>query len=406
MYAPPAIDNKGRIVNNILQRLRSVVRFSVAVLFWLHGLFLLYFPAPPLARWAHKLHLDVSEFLVIFTLALLTVLSSYGLRKFSFDIAYIYFFPFIAVYYLGRIFFSAGKAAFVALQSSQHSGGKEGPTAEAKVLEAKVVPALGPSEKPPPPVERRNIWRGFLSNVWRPFRQFALLWCLLLLLSSKLLLVWLALAVVLFQLGRVLARVAAIAVFSLKWLTGLDERIRAYLEDSLQKLASLPADAELVGDTTIIVGAALLARLAVRFFQNRKQISFGLVVLSVVFFAVVYLYLGLLFSFVYYGLARVQSVPYAWSSALVTSIFIPAAYGDLPANVWLKLVGGIHWVCVIALGTGAVLAYFQKKLDEVYGVAQLVRSRLETPEIKFKLEFFEKRIRTVPAPQQAPTKPP
>jgi hypothetical protein len=105
---------------------------------------------------------------------------------------------------------------------------------------------------------------------------------------------------------------------------------------------------------------------------------------------------------VYYGLARVQSVPYTWSSALVESLFIPAAYTDLPANACIKLAGGIHWIVVVALGFGAIFAYFQKKLSEVCGVAQLIRGRLEIPEIKLKLDVLEQKLRTPPIPQQAP----
>jgi len=68
-------------MNKVLQGLRRIVRFVVAAMFWLHALCLVYFPAPPLARWADKLHLNMPETIVVFALALLTVLSSYGLRK-------------------------------------------------------------------------------------------------------------------------------------------------------------------------------------------------------------------------------------------------------------------------------------------------------------------------------------
>ncbi len=83
----------------------------------------------------------------------------------------------------------------------------------------------------------------------------------------------------------------------------------------------------------------------------------------------IYIYLGFLFSFVYYGTAKVQSIHLSWPNALVTSLFIPFAFSDLPINVWLKLAAGIHCTVIVAVGAGTLINYLARRAEDLENAA-------------------------------------
>ena len=86
-----------------LKATRGTLRFAVAALFWLNALFLFRLTPPVLAPASQFLHLEVPEIIVLFFLIMAAVLSTYGLGSIALDLLYIYFFPFVLVYYLVRV---------------------------------------------------------------------------------------------------------------------------------------------------------------------------------------------------------------------------------------------------------------------------------------------------------------
>jgi len=388
-------------VNKALQGFRVVLRFVAGVAFWLHALLLIYIPTPPISLLAAKFHLKAAEFLIIFLLGLFTGLWSYGVKRFTVDLVYIYFFPFVFLYYLVRTLFTGGVFVYRLFRPRTETTG----AADAATAAKKGIQASDEARKELPGAARKGIlWKNVLISLTRPIRQFSLLWCLLLLLSSNRVLIWTALVVVLFHLLKLLWKVLGLAVFSIKWLMRIEEDIRNFAESLLTRVAALPRDLELTQDLRVLVGKAVALRLGVQLLRNRREISIGIVVVSLCAFTVLYLYLALLFSFAYYGIARVESIPYSWSLALVTSIFIPAAYTDLPPNLWMKFVGGTHWFVVVILGVGVVIAYFQKKLQEVYRVAEVLRDRFEDPEMRTAIDALQEKLKATPPPVGPPPK--
>jgi len=233
-----------------------------------------------------------------------------------------------------------------------------------------------------------SIWKKIVTDMSRPFRQFTLLWCLLLLLTSHLTLFWIALLIVLAHLFRALLRILRFAVFSMSWLTQLEDKLKNYAEGLVGRILATREEEE--NPQNVGLRNTLAALTALKFgigiLQNRKRVAQWLFVLGLFVFGAIYLYLSTLFAFAYYGLARVQSIPYTWSEAFVASIFIPAAYGDLPPNVWLKTLGGLHWFFVVAIGIGTVVGYFQRKLDSLHAAADAIGTRLENEKVKQRIE--------------------
>jgi hypothetical protein len=76
-----------------------------------------------------------------------------------------------------------------------------------------------------------------------------------------------------------------------------------------------------------------------------------------------YIYIAILFSFSYYGIARVSGVPYSWPEGLLTSIFIPFFISDLPRIFPIRLLGGIHYTLVLVVGIGTIVNFLHGKMD-------------------------------------------
>jgi hypothetical protein len=88
-------------------------------------------------------------------------------------------------------------------------------------------------------------------------------------------------------------------------------------------------------------------------------------VLGIFFFGSIYTYVAVLFSFAYYGIARVSGVSYSWPDAMLTSVFIPFFISDLPKILAVKLLGGIHCLLVVVVGIGTIVNFLRRKLDDI-----------------------------------------
>lgn len=366
-------------MSNLLASVRRVVRFFAASVIWLHALALLSLPRPSIREWAANVHLNVYEASIIFLLALLSVLWSYGLTKFALDLTYIYFFPLILLYYLARLGYHFFRFITRLFWPNE-------PTAREQDNPLEVSPSI---PIPAPPLAEKKegklfTWESLWLNASRPFRQFTILWCLLLLLSSNTWLIRGALVIVIFHLFRTIGRILRITVFSITWLAQLEERLKRWGENLIAVVLAGSKRTEIEKDIELknaVVSLSAL-RIGIAALKERRRLAQFVLALGLLVFVVVYFYLSLLFAFAYYGLARVQAVPYSWGEAFVTSVFIPLMVGDLPRNVWLKSLGGLHAVFVVLLGIGTVVGYLQRKLDSLRDAAETLSTVLEKDEVR------------------------
>jgi hypothetical protein len=72
-----------------------------------------------------------------------------------------------------------------------------------------------------------------------------------------------------------------------------------------------------------------------------------------------YVYIALLFSFTYYGIARVSGVLYSWTDALIASLFIPFFVTELPKLPVFRILGGLHCSLILAIGFGTFPIIFK-----------------------------------------------
>lgn len=380
----------------LLRKIRKLIRFVAALTIWAHGLAVLPAYQPPFRNWAAAVKLTESEAVLIFILALLSVLWSYGLANFALDLGYIYIFPFVLLYYIIRMLLRVIRFLYDTFSQEKVTGlaiPAVPPGTEAHSATPRALAAPSETGKAQPP------WKKLLLEVSRPVRQFTLLWGLLLLLSSKPWILWIALTVVILHLFRALFKILILTVFSIRWLSGLEDRLKAYAEGLIAKVldASQRREADKQADIRKWLGTLISLKMAAAVLASKRLVAQSVLALGFLTFAVIYAYISLLFSFAYYGLARVLSITFSWGQALVTSIFIPIMVTALPHNTWLLLLGGIHALFVIFLGVGTVLRFLGKKLDAVKNTAESLNAQLEKEDIKTAMVQMAKEL-NIPYP--------
>src|SRR5260370_5956555 len=161
-------------MSSLLNRLRKLLRFFAASALWSHALLFMTIPAPRIADWAARLHLTSQETWVVLLLAIFSVLSSYGIKRFAVDLIYIYFFPFIFLFLIARLSYRLFRFFFLQQKSSESAIVKPPPNAAALEIQT-VQGATAQSESKEVPRASRTL-KSFLREASRPFRQFTLLW--------------------------------------------------------------------------------------------------------------------------------------------------------------------------------------------------------------------------------------
>lgn len=371
----------------LLSKLRKCIRFFLAGLLWLHALFVFRLPSPNLPRVAGSLHMTTSEALVFGLLVAFSVLAAYGYGRVIGDLFYIYFFPFVLIY-LGC------KWLYRGLVSVNRFCAAGIPRDQLIVLPTVKVVNAPPTDNAKAETAKKGI--GFAeirSALTRPFRQFTLLWCFLLLFTTHTRLLQLALGIVVIHIVYILVAILRLTLGFGGVLTRLETYIRTTTETLLAKVAFVTresaANDDLRNTWTRISGI----KMGLMLLRNKQLVSRWAAVLGTMFLGCMYAYVAFLFSFVYYGAAHLQSIPFAWPSALVDSAFIPFAFSDLPANVWLKLIGGVHGMVILAVTAGTILNYFTRRAEDLQKVAIVLSDRFANEDVQERLSIVEEKFK-------------
>jgi hypothetical protein len=340
------------------------------------------------------IHLTLSEMTLFVLLVLFSVLCSSGWWNTVKSTLYIYFFPFLL---LGRFFvllFLALKGINAWFSRDQPAGGE--PTlVELMVLPDQVatVPqavVVQPAVSAAPAAKRRP---AALSMVTRPFRSFTVLWCALLLFATHNLVLWLSFAVVLCILALRILTILKLTLFSRSWLEKVGASIYIRLNVMLGMLASITPKTEVNKELKELWRQVNLWERVARFLGNKYLLSRWASLLVGVFYLCIYVYIALLFSFVYFGIARVSGLKLAWSEAAVDSIFILVYVKDLPKTSFMKVAGGVQWALIVISGFGTFWNYFHKRLEEVHTGAIKVGGLLTDETVRAKYKLLESKVK-------------
>lgn len=227
-------------------------------------------------------------------------------------------------------------------------------------------------------------------------------------LSSNIWLVWVALIIVVLHLVRTLFKILVLTVFSMRWLSGLEDKLKAYADGLIARVIEASERGETDGSKQAEARKWLISlvglKSAAAILASKRLVAQSVMVLGFLAFAAIYAYLSLLFSFAYYGVAHVQSIILPWGQALVISIFIPFMVTALPHNAWLLLLGGLHAAFVFFLGLGTILGYLGRKLDSFKNAAESLTSQLEREEVMKAMAHLAKELNyPLPSPDTPPT---
>ena len=378
-----------------------MTRVAVAVILWAHAIFLFDVPRASLAPLFYRLHTSAGEVTVLALIAGFSVLTSYGWGNVAVDLIYVYFFPFICLYYLAR-------RAVISLGSpAVNTGPTESSEPPPYYVQIPWPALIAPSPRVAKPVAEpasaeqinESLRNRVARHALRPFRHFTLLWCLLLLLTTHRWLLSAALVVVSVQLLVFLTGIA-LSFTSNGWLSKFSQAFQQESEKLIRTVTE--ANAEVTQEVRNAWVSLRVYLMGVYFLQDRRRAAQWAVFLGGVTFIIIYLYLALLFSFEYYGIARLERVPLAWGDALITSVFIPIAYSDLPHTKLLRLASGIQWACVVALGASTFFSIFRKKLEPLYAVANAITRKMEEEEVKTTLIVLKDKLTQPPPPPGHP----
>ena len=218
------------------------------------------------------------------------------------------------------------------------------------------------------------------------------LWCILLLVTTHRAVVWLCLVVVLAHLARKIFYILKILLFSDPWLRKVGPALLAGLNTAFAALAAVTSDAAPTNELKNLWNQLNIWRKILDFLKDSYVLSRWAWFLGIVSLGFIYIYIAVLFSFAYYGIARVNNVSFLWSDALVSSLFIPFFVSDLPKMTAIRLLGGMHCLLVVAVGIGTVANFLHRKLDAVRSTATEYCDRFADQSVQEKYRILEQKF--------------
>ncbi len=382
---------------NLFEGVRRATTFLLATFLWLHALFFLNVQSAFISKCAQLLRLTSSELVLFALLVIFSFLAASGFWGTVRSLLYIYSFPFVLIgyaFYLCFLLLRRVNRWFKAQATPQLGNSlvaEPSASATIPVLVASSESRAGAKE------EIAELLRFLL----RPFQRFMLLWCILLLVTTHVVVVWLCLAVVLAQLARKIFFLLKILLFSDPWLRKIGSALPAGLNTALAGLAAVTLDAAPKNELQNLWNQLKLWRKILEFLRDPYLLSRWAWVLAILFFGSIYIYTAVLFSFAYYGIARVSGVSYSWPDALLTSVFLPFFRSDLPKILAVKLLGGIQCLLVVMVGIGTIVNFLRRKLEAIRIAATELSDRFADQGIREKYVILEERFSPAAAP--APT---
>lgn len=385
----------------ISERIRKITTFSLAVFLWLHALLFLNVQSAVISKFTQLLHLTASEVVLFALLVAFSFAAGSGFWKPLLSVLYIYAFPFVLLMYSFRWCFLLFRALHRWFKKQANPQLTDAPVIEQKEMPIAPMPSVDADKK----IAAKERAAEVLQFLLRPFRRFTFLWCILLLVTTHEVIVWLCLVVVLSHLLRDVFRVPKLMFFSEPWLRKIGAATLAGIETALAVIAVVTPDTPPTAELRNAWNQLNLWTKIVNFLKDTYLVSRWAWVLGIVFFGFIYMYIALLFSFSYYGIARVGGISYSWLDAVVASLFIPFFVSDLPKLLALKLLGGLQCVLVLAVGISTLVNFIQRRLRAIHAAAITIGKRLGDETIREKFLILEAKLATVPANSTALAEP-
>ncbi len=374
-----------------LDQTRKVIRFVLSGYIWLHALFLVDGHSKFIGLLTRWLHLSIAETVTLLLLVAFTFVSCGGIWQTTINCLYIFFFPFIL---MGKVLYYSGKLAFAIARSLGFRPRKNTIDAPTETKRENSTILSAPLSEIHETALKENS-RVFLDVMTRPLRSWTVLWCLLCLSAVHKPVMWVSLLVLLSHLGRSLFRALRLALFSRSWLAQLEGGIRSAVNQRIDKLFQINFELTPLSELKTLFIQIRAYEIAVRFVKESPIFARATWGIGLSFIGLLYTYFAFLFSFAYFGLAHLSNVQLSWPQAFVSALFIPIYATNLPETFWIRVLAGIQFTSVVAIGIGTVLNYLRKRVGLLTESAQAMLSRLSEENTQQKYIVLQQKVEGV-----------
>jgi len=368
-----------------VETMRKGTRFLLATFLWTHAFFLLNIHSQLVTALRGRFSFTAAEATLILLLVTLSFISGSGFLEAVKNLAYIYFFPFVALFYLfyWPIRFAIRRKAKPtdAIDIQQKSKPTMPLTFTAPISEA---------EK-----EKTAEWVSIGKVITRPFRKFTFIWCLLVAFAAHRYILIVATAVLLLQLTR---KIHAVVVLTWSSKTAIEkaiERMIAYFTESIDALSGADVAGTPVRDLRNLINKLKGIEFLFRFIANTAAFWLSTMIAAATVLVLTYVYFAVLFAFAYIGVSRIVGMPLTLGDAIVTSLFIPFYASDLPKSPFVRILGGVHCVLVLTLGVGAAMNYFRRQLEPLQNTVAVLQVRLADENLRERYLVIQEKIKSV-----------
>jgi hypothetical protein len=210
-------------------------------------------------------------------------------------------------------------------------------------------------------------------------------------------LVWISLVVLLCHLARSVYYTMQMtlfsrAFFSKDWIGRLEDGIRKFADDLVQKLRLVTPDTLPTPELRNLWNQARGFEIGVRLLSNDALVNRWTMVLGGFGLVVIHFYFAFFFSFAYVGIGRVSGLALSWPDTFVNCVFLPFFIGDLARNVPLKVLAGVHGALILSISIGSVVSYLRRKLVTLKSIAQTAGISLENEAFRERLAILEEKF--------------
>lgn len=367
--------------------LNKLTRFSLAVLLWAHALFAIDIHSRFVWRIAQTIHLTAVELVLLGLLVLFSYLASTGFWSAVGNFLFIYFFPFVLLFYGAKWIVKLLVVVGVWLKPQAGIAGSSGEQ-QPRVAKPLQLPGSQVVGKVDTISDKSTFWRLLV----RPVSRFTILWCFLLLVATHRAIIWVALIVTLLHIFRFIVRLARISLGSGTLFERLEEGVQKVADDWLAKLAHVTRESAPTPDLRALWQNVRNFELGVLALKNETLVARWAALLCGVFLGCVYIYTAFVCSFAYYGIERLAGYTDSWPQLFITSVFIPFLLTDLPKDVPLRLLGGLQCVFVLSIGIGTVTRYLRSHIQSLRTMATIVDVRFSDEAVKAKYEMLKQKF--------------
>ena len=341
-------------------------------MFWLHAFLftrlLDYIPA-----WHSLSRLSLIKICITATILFYSFIAPYASWSIIVDTLYIYVSPVIA---LGVLSWKAGKLGFRKLCKGFPILAQVFDPPQSTVAQ----PGLAASIIETPDTA------SLLEIVSRPFTHFPLLWCFLIAISNERYIIVPALCAMIILAVRAVFVFHQVLEASVEDPKKVEDRFRKMFENMVRDVARTDRTAKEYQQTINIV---LIYRSFLGFASSSASVKKMTKKLTVAIAVPTYIYVSTLCGFASYSIALFKGVHWSLADALISSIFMPIAFTNLPHIYSIQILGGLQVASLLVIGYDAIFRSIDNKMESLSVAAKGFYGLFEAENVKKAIQQLE-----------------